>query len=107
MNEKPVAVIGAGPAGLAAGYELARQNVPPIVLERDSKVGGISRTEEYKGFFFDIGGHRFFTKNQDISQLWQAMMGEDFLQVDRLSRIYYSEKSFVFLCRHAKSPSLE
>ena len=103
MNEKPVAIIGAGPAGLAAGYELVRQNVVPLVLERDSKVGGISRTEEYKGFFFDIGGHRFFTKNQDISQLWQMMMGDDFLRVDRLSRIYYRENFFNYPLRPANA----
>lgn len=103
MNEKPVAIIGAGPAGLAAGYELTRQNVPPLVLERDNKVGGISRTEEYKGFLFDIGGHRFFTKNRDISQLWQVMMGDDFLRVERLSRIYYREKFFNYPLRPANA----
>ena len=99
MDDQPVAIIGAGPAGLAAGYELVGQNVLPLILERDSKVGGIARTEEYKGFYFDIGGHRFFSKNQDISQLWQQMMGDDFLKVDRLSRIYYSEKFFNYPLR--------
>ena len=99
MNDQPVAIIGAGPAGLAAGYELVRQKVSPLILERDSKVGGIARTEEYKGFYFDIGGHRFFSKNQDISQLWHQMMGDDFLKVYRLSRIYYSEKFFNYPLR--------
>jgi protoporphyrinogen oxidase len=103
MNEKPEVIIGAGPAGLAAGNEFIRQKIQPIILERDSKVGGISRTEEYKGYYFDIGGHRFFTKNSDISKLWETMMGEDFLTVNRLSRIYYNGKYFNYPLRPANA----
>jgi protoporphyrinogen oxidase len=60
-SEKQVVIIGAGPAGLTAAYELARRDLNPIVLEKGDKVGGLARTEDYKGFYFDMGGHRFFT----------------------------------------------
>jgi protoporphyrinogen oxidase len=62
-------VIGAGPAGLTAAYLLAKQNFAVTVLEADSVVGGISRTAQYKGFRFDIGGHRFFTKILEVNDL--------------------------------------
>ena len=63
-------VIGAGPAGLTAAYELSRNGVNAVVLEQDDIVGGISRTVEYNGYRFDIGGHRFFSKVPLINQLW-------------------------------------
>ena len=56
-----VVVIGAGPAGLPAAYELSKLGRNALVLEQDDLVGGISRTCEYDGYRFDIGGHRFFT----------------------------------------------
>src|SRR5271165_5107894 len=57
-------IVGAGPAGLTAAYELSKQRAPVVVLEGDPEyVGGISRTVKYKGFHFDIGGHRFFSKS--------------------------------------------
>jgi protoporphyrinogen oxidase len=99
MKEKPVVIIGAGPAGLAAGYEFIRRGICPIILERGIIVGGISRTESYKNFNFDIGGHRFLTKNEEINQLWADMLGSDFLTVNRLSRIYYQGKFFNYPLR--------
>ncbi|MBW2472272.1 MAG: NAD(P)/FAD-dependent oxidoreductase [Deltaproteobacteria bacterium] len=99
MNKNPVVIIGAGPAGLAAGYELIKNKISPVILERSSTVGGISRTESYKGFHFDIGGHRFFSKNDAINRQWQEMLGPDFLQVKRLSRIYYQKKFFNYPLR--------
>ena len=89
MDNKPVVVIGAGPAGLAAAYELSRKGIQPLVIEKADTVGGIARTESYKGYYFDIGGHRFFTKMEKINQLWHEMLGDDFLNVSRTSRIYY------------------
>ena len=99
MSDTPIIIIGAGPAGLAAGYELVGQGKRTIIIERDGVVGGIARTESYKGFSFDIGGHRFFTQNARINQIWEDMLGEDFLRVDRLSRIFYQGKFFNYPLR--------
>ena len=71
-----VVVIGAGPAGLTAGYELTTRGVPVVILEKDSDVGGLARTVEYKGFRFDIGGHRFFTKVGPGARVWRQMLGK-------------------------------
>lgn len=90
----PVIIIGAGPAGLTAAYELVKQGVRPIVLEQADKVGGIARTEICEGYRFDIGGHRFFTRNEDVQRLWQQMLGADLLRVSRLSRISYDGRFF-------------
>ena len=68
------AVIGAGPAGLTAAYELTKQGLPAVVLEQDSVVGGIARTASYKGYHFDIGGHRFFTKVPLIQRCWEEIV---------------------------------
>jgi protoporphyrinogen oxidase len=94
MNHYPVVIIGAGPAGLTAAYELGKQGVSSIVLEKADKVGGISRTEVYKGYRFDIGGHRFFTKVGEVQAIWQEILGNDFIQVPRMSRIFYDGKFY-------------
>lgn len=94
MELFPVVIIGGGPAGLTASYELMRHGVQSIVLEKAGQVGGISRTEMYKGYRFDIGGHRFFTKVGEVQALWQEILGDDFIQVPRLSRIYYDGKFY-------------
>jgi protoporphyrinogen oxidase len=96
MNHASTVVIGAGPAGLTAGYELTRIGASPLVLERGNQVGGIARTEMYKGNLFDIGGHRFFTRHPDIQDLWETMLGPDFLLVPRLSRIHYQGRFFKY-----------
>jgi protoporphyrinogen oxidase len=93
-QDKPVVIIGAGPAGLTAGYELARQGIPAVVLDQDRQVGGLARTVSYHGFRFDIGGHRFFTKVPAVLALWRQMLGADFLKRPRLSRILYRGKFF-------------
>jgi protoporphyrinogen oxidase len=90
----PVVIIGAGPAGLTAAYELTQRGVAPLLLERSRTVGGIARTESYKGYRFDIGGHRFFTKVEAIEQFWHTLLGPDLLKVQRLSRIYYNGKFY-------------
>lgn len=93
MNKNTV-VIGAGPAGLTAAYELCKQGELSTILEQGDRVGGISRTETYKGYRFDIGGHRFFTKIGEVTDLWYEVLGEEFIKVPRLSRIYYEGKFF-------------
>ena len=87
-------VIGGGPAGLTAAYELAKHGNQSVVLEQADKVGGISRTETYKGYRFDIGGHRFFTKVGEVQVIWKEILGDEFIQVPRLSRSYYRGKFF-------------
>lgn len=90
-----VVVVGGGPAGLTAGYLLCQRGFAPLVLEADpERVGGISRTVEYKGYFFDIGGHRFFSKSADIDRLWTEMLPDDMLVRRRKSRIFYGGKFF-------------
>ena len=87
---KKIHIIGAGPAGLSAARELVGDGGFLVeILEKSGVVGGISRTEIYKGYRIDIGGHRFFTKNASISALWNEMLGADFLNVRRSSRIYH------------------
>ena len=95
MNER-VIVIGAGPAGLTAARELARLGLLPVVLERGSIVGGLARTETYRGFHFDMGGHRFFTKVEEVQKVWRDVLGEEFLRRPRLSRIYYRGRFFKY-----------
>lgn len=90
-------IIGAGPAGLTAGYTLAKNGRDVLVLEQDPVyVGGISRTANYKGFLFDIGGHRFFSKSKEIVDLWNEILPDDFLERPRLSRIYYRGKFYAY-----------
>ena len=93
-STEPIIVIGGGPAGLTAAYELTKQQQIPIVLEKNDKVGGIARTENYRGYHFDMGGHRFFTKSIQVQQFWQEILGDDFLRRPRLSRIFYKNKYF-------------
>jgi len=90
----PVVVIGAGPAGLTAAYDLTRRGVPTIVFEQDAQVGGLAKTVVYDGFRFDIGGHRFFTKVSNVRELWRELLGDDLLERPRLSRIYYRGRFF-------------
>src|SRR3990172_8211579 len=89
-----VVVIGAGPAGLTAAYLLAKAGHQVTVLEHDDMVGGIARTAQYRGFRFDIGWHRFFTKIAPVQALWEEILGDEFISVPRMSRIHYDGKDF-------------
>jgi protoporphyrinogen oxidase len=91
-----VVIIGAGPAGLTAAYQLTKAGVTPTILEADDIVGGISRSPERDGYRFDIGGHRFFTKVKAVEDLWHEILPDDLLTRPRMSRIYYEGKFFAY-----------
>jgi protoporphyrinogen oxidase len=91
-----VVIIGGGPAGLTAAYKLTGYSVPTVVLEKSHIVGGLSRTENYKGYRFDMGGHRFFTKSKSVQEMWEEVLGSDFMRRPRLSRIYYRRQFFAY-----------
>lgn len=93
---KPIYILGAGPAGLAAAYTLTQQGQSVVVVERDSRVGGLAKSIEYKGFILDYGPHRFFTKIAPVLKLWDEVLGEDQVTVNRLTRIYYGGKYFSY-----------
>ncbi len=98
--EVDVAIIGAGPAGLTAGYLLTKQGKSVAIIEKDATyVGGISRTVEHNGYRFDIGGHRFFSKSQQVVDLWDEILPDDFIQRPRMSRIYYEGKFYSYPLR--------
>jgi protoporphyrinogen oxidase len=96
MRVNPVLIAGAGPAGLTAALELSRRGVPVAVHESGDDVGGIARTETYKGYRFDIGGHRFFTKVPEVEAIWHELAGADLLKVPRLSRIFYDGRYYAY-----------
>ena len=90
MRDKPTVILGGGPAGLTAGYLLAKKGLPVVVLEAEDQVGGIAKTAVRDGYRFDLGGHRFFTKVKEVDDLWHEIMREDFLKRPRMSRIYWT-----------------
>ena len=92
MRDKPTVILGGGPAGLTAGYLLAKQGLPVVVLEAEDQVGGIAKTAVRDGYRFDLGGHRFFTKVKEVDDLWHEIMKEEFLERPRMSRIYWNKK---------------
>ncbi|TCM21661.1 UDP-galactopyranose mutase [Novosphingobium sp. PhB165] len=95
-----VAIIGAGPAGLTSAYLLTKAGLTVAIVEKDPHyVGGISRTVEHEGYRFDIGGHRFFSKSQQVVDLWNEILPDDFIQRPRMSRIYYEGKFYSYPLR--------
>ena len=75
MSNKTAIIIGAGPAGLTAAYQLLKEtDIKPIILEESEFIGGISRTAEYKGNRMDLGGHRFFSKSEEVNKLWAELI---------------------------------
>src|SRR5689334_13307070 len=99
-----VVIIGAGPAGLTAAYELMKAGHTCTILESDDVVGGISRTVERDGWRFDIGGHRFFTKVKPVDDLWWEILGaEEFLRRPRMSHIYYKGKQYDYPLKPVKA----
>jgi protoporphyrinogen oxidase len=98
-----ILVCGAGPAGLTAAYLLARRGYRVCVLESDSQVGGLARTVRYKNFRFDIGGHRFFTKIPEVAAFWDQVLGDQLIDVPRLSRIHYRGRYFHYPLKPAEA----
>jgi protoporphyrinogen oxidase len=85
-------VLGGGPAGLTAGYLLGKAGRDAVVLEADGQIGGLAKTVERDGYRFDLGGHRFFTKAEEVDALWHEVLGDEFLLRPRMSRIYWSNR---------------
>ena len=94
-----VAVVGAGPAGITAAYQLSKSGVAVDVYEASSQVGGLSRTIELWGQNVDLGPHRFFSSDSRINRLWLEVANGDYEMVDRLTRIYYRGKFFHYPLR--------
>lgn len=99
MDKRKGVIIGAGPAGLTAAWELIKKDASVEVFEKYSLFGGIARTEEYKGYRFDIGGHRFFTMVPEVEALWHEWMQDEFVVRPRKSRILYQGKFFDYPLR--------
>jgi protoporphyrinogen oxidase len=89
-----VAVIGAGPAGMTAAYELAKAGVHVTLFEASPRVGGMARTFELWGQKVDLGPHRFFSSDARVNRLWLELIGSDYAMVNRLTRIFYKGKFF-------------
>ncbi len=97
-------IAGGGPAGLTAAYELTKHGHSCVVLESETQlVGGISRTDQYKGYRFDIGGHRFFSKSEEVNRIWREILGDQLITRPRLSRIFYNRKFFHYPLRPANA----
>lgn len=93
---RKVIIIGAGPAGIACADHLCSKGMRPVILEKEGYVGGLSCTFDYKGFKFDIGSHRFFTKNPYVLKWWHEVLKSDFRKTGRQSRIYYRGAFFEY-----------
>ncbi|MDD3486855.1 MAG: NAD(P)/FAD-dependent oxidoreductase [Candidatus Moranbacteria bacterium] len=98
-----VIVFGAGPAGLAAALKLSEAGKKVAIFDKDNQIGGISKTIGYKGFLFDLGPHRFYTKSDEVNRLWKEILADDFLPVNRLTRIYYKNKFFFYPLKPANA----
>jgi protoporphyrinogen oxidase len=94
-------VLGAGPAGLTAGYLLGQAGRDVVVLEAERQVGGLAKTVEIDGYRFDLGGHRFFTKQREVDDLWHEILGDEFLRRPRMSRIYWNNRYLDYPLRGA------
>jgi protoporphyrinogen oxidase len=95
-NRANIAIIGAGPSGLACAYTLAKQGVSSVIFEKDSRPGGLCKTINFQDYLFDIGGHRFLSRDDEVNLFWKEILPDGFNRVKRLSRIYYNKKFFKY-----------
>jgi protoporphyrinogen oxidase len=96
---KKTVIIGAGPAGLGVAYELTRHrsSLNDIhMVDKNDLIGGLARTHNFDGNLFDVGPHRFFTKNEEVKALWHEVLGDEFIAVPRLTRMLYKNKLFKY-----------
>ena len=91
---KKIAIIGAGPAGISAAYELSKADFNITLHEKSNQIGGLARTMEFSDARFDVGPHRFFTYNKEVEKLYVDTLGTDAVEVKRLTRILYNNKLF-------------
>lgn len=91
---KKVLIMGAGLAGLAAGFELAKKGIKVTLIEREKDIGGLARTIKVKNFKFDTGPHRWYTKNDSVNKWMVDLLKEEIIRVPRLTRIYFDKKFF-------------
>lgn len=103
IDNQGVVILGGGLAGLSAGYVLSRHNVPVCLLESGSSVGGLSKTIAHQGYFFDLGGHRFLTKNKKIEALFLELLADETLRVSRTSKIYMLKRYFDYPLKPANA----
>ncbi|MBC7715161.1 MAG: FAD-dependent oxidoreductase [Rhizobacter sp.] len=95
MAKTKILILGAGPAGLSSAYRLSAKGFEISIIETDpSQVGGLSKTINHNGYLVDIGGHRFFSKSQEVNNFWKEILPDDFLTISRYSRIYYQNIFF-------------
>ena len=87
-------IIGAGPAGLTAAYELRDSNKKVLVLDKKNQVGGLAETKVFGKYRYDIGPHRFFTKNKEVYDLFLEILGDDAVEVNRKTRILFKNSYF-------------
>jgi len=100
-GEKTVVILGAGPAGLSTGYALARAGWNVQIYDAAPQVGGLARTIEWNGFLFDIGGHRWFTKKDELNAFLVEVVGDELHWVERTSRIFFDGKYLDYPLRAA------
>lgn len=97
IKKDKIVIIGAGPAGLGCGLEmLENKSLDLLILDKNDTPGGLARSYFFKGHYFDIGPHRFFTKNKEVERLWKKLLGRDFIKVSRLTRMHYRTKLFLY-----------
>tara|TARA_B100000795_G_scaffold212561_1_gene166197 strand:+ start:796 stop:2217 length:1422 start_codon:yes stop_codon:yes gene_type:complete len=91
---KKIAIIGAGPAGLTAAYELSKKNLKVDLYEASQSVGGMAKTISLWGQFVDLGPHRFFSSDPRVNELWLEVIGSEYKMVERITRIFYKKTFF-------------